>query len=105
MKRRDAAQQPPAATGNKNEEKKNEEKKRKTAVQPIVGVNLPSSVNGPNHITFIQWSKRTGVKVSETRRTMGKDLLIFPETEEDSKKIYESMKREDSGLMGTSAVF
>ena len=64
MKRRDAAQQPPAATGNKkNEVKKNEEKKRKTAVQPIVGVNLPSSVNGPNHLTFIQWSKRMGVKV------------------------------------------
>ena len=105
MKRRDATQQPPAATGNRNEVKKNEEKKRKTAVQPIVGVNLPSSVNGPNHLTFIQWSKRMGVKVSETRRTMGKDLLIFPETEEDSKKIYESMKREDSGLMGTSAVF
>ena len=100
MKRRDAFQQPPAATGNKNEEKK-----RKTAVQPIVGVNLSSSVNGPNHLTFIQWTKRMGVKVSETRRTMGKDLLIFPETEEDSKKIYESMKREDSGLMGTSAVF
>ena len=106
MKRRDAAQQPPAATGNKKTEaKKNEEKKRKSTVQPIVGVKLPSSVNGPNHLTFIQWCKRMGVKVSETRRTMGKDLLIFPETEEDSKKIYESMKREDSGLMGTSAVF
>ena len=36
---------------------------------------------------------------------MGKDLLIFPETEEDSKKIYESMNREDSGLIGTTAVF
>ena len=59
MKRRDAAQQPPAATGNKKTEvKKNEEKKRKTTVQPIVGVKLPSSVNGPNHLTFIQWCKR-----------------------------------------------
>ena len=45
------------------------------------------------------------IKVSETRRTMAKDLLIFPETEEDSKKIYESLKREDSGLVGTSAIF
>ena len=100
MERRDASQQPPAATENKKEEKK-----RRTAVQPIVGVNLPSSVNGPNHITFIHWTRRMEVKVSETRRTMGKDLLIFPETEEDSKTIYESMKREDSGLMGTTAVF
>ena len=100
MERRDASQQPPAATENKKGEKKN-----KTAVQPIVGVNLPSSVNGPNHLNFIQWTKRMEVKVSETRRTMVKDLLLFPETEEDSKKIYESMKREYSGLMGTSAVF
>ena len=45
------------------------------------------------------------VKVSETRKTMGKDLLIFPETEEDSKKIYESMNREDSSLTGTTSVF
>ena len=45
------------------------------------------------------------IKVSETRRTMAKDLLIFPETEEDSKKIYESLKKEDSGLIGTSAIF
>ena len=36
---------------------------------------------------------------------MAKDLLIFPETEEDSKKIYESLKKEDSGLIGTSAIF
>ena len=89
MERRDASQQPPAATENKKEEKK-----KKTAVQPIVGVNLPSSVNGPNHLTFIQLTKRMGVKVSETRRTMRKDLLIFHETEEDSKKIYESMRRQ-----------
>ena len=36
---------------------------------------------------------------------MAKDLLIFPETEEDSKKIYESLTKEESGLIGTSAIF
>ena len=102
MERRDASQQPPPPAATEN---KKEEKKKRTAVQSIVGVNLPSSVNGPNHLTFIHWTRRMKVKVSETRRTMRKDLLIFPETEEDSKIIYESMKREDSGLMGTSAVF
>ena len=32
---------------------------------------------------------------------MGGDLLIFPETEEDSKKIYESIKKK----IGTSGTF
>ena len=87
-----------AATSGKNEEKK-------PRVQPIIGVNLPRSVYSTNHLTFIKWTRRMNIKVSETRRTMAKDLLIFPETEEDSKKIYESLKREDSGLVGTSAIF
>ena len=48
------------------------------------------------------------VKLSETRKTGGGgggDLLIFTETEGDSKKIYESLKREDSGLRETTAAF
>ena len=78
------------------------EKKKKAAVQPFVGVNLPSSVHGTNPLTLIKWTGLRSVKVSETRKTMRKDLLIVPETEEDSKKIYESMNRED---IGTTAVF
>ena len=72
-----------AATSGKNEEKK-------PRVQPIIGVNLPRSVYSTNHLTFIKWTRQMNIKVSETRRTMAKGLLIFPETEEDSKKIYTS---------------